>query len=188
MLAAATAALAGLTWLDIHRNRDLLKEAQRQAVAMEDSVTAQREQADTVKRQTDLLWAAAVPTIQPEDVRDVRGERLSLQGQLIVSYASGTIPAREVRAWVGVDAGVLTGGIDLLTGTDMRPLNVVPLVQSRAGSEPPAAWSDWIGASVPNVDARVVMSWRGPAGHVTEHAWERQFSLWRTVEARAEAR
>lgn len=138
----------------------------------------------STQREVDLLWEAAIPYLIPERVEDLRGTTMAdMTGKLTISYAAGTIPARAVKAWVGWQGRVWIGGVDLLTITGNH-IKVLDLVQSRAGSEPPITWNDWLRRQQDGVTFRVVMRWLGPADNVTERAWWLSFGYWQEVPAR----
>jgi hypothetical protein len=124
-------------------------------------------------RQADLLWENAIPHLVPVGL-DVS------YALLLVAYATGTIPARSVKAWVGMDGEVWIGAADLLTATGSnKNLNLAP---SRAGSEPPPDWDDWLRRKPEGVVThRVVMQWTGPGDYVTERAWWLSDELWQEV-------
>jgi hypothetical protein len=131
---------------------------------------------EATQRQTDLLWHSAIPHLIPEDATESR---------LTISYASGTIPARNVRAWVGLNGEVRSGSNYLLAPTGINPLaptgnivKVLDLAKSIAGNEPPAAWADWLTRNQAPVTYRVVMHWSGPGDRVTERAWRLYNGQW----------
>jgi hypothetical protein len=164
-LALATFLLAGLTWWGIRGNRQLIDLEQRQVASLQ--------------RQTDLLWENAVPYLFPQSVHELGGEGLEMTGRLVISYAAGTVPARSITAWVGAEGKVWTGGTDLLTFRDeMRWIN---LGQSRAGSEPPAEWGDWLVKDDQNVSWRVLMRWAGPGDNWIQRAWQFSWEHWSEV-------
>ena len=156
LLALATSVLAGFTWWGVHENKHFIAAA---------------------KRQSDLLWENAVPYIIPESVDQLSGTGLAMRGRLKISYAAGTIPARAVTAWVGSEGRVWVGGHDLLTAIGNN-VKVLDLVQSRAGSEPPMVWNQWLRRQEEGITYRVVMRWSGPGDHVTQRAWWVSIGYW----------
>jgi hypothetical protein len=129
------------------------------------------------KRQADLLWENAVPFLIPENVDGVPTIEINMSGRLKISYAAGTIPARTVKAWVGAGGEVRFGTNDLLTpiGNNVKVLELIP---SRAGSEPPKEWDQWLRRKEDGIPYRVVMRWSGPGDHITERAWWVEHSFW----------
>jgi len=149
LLALGTFALAYFAWRGIVENKKLI---------------------DSTKREADLLWENAIPYLIPENVDGVPTTAIAMIGRLKISYAAGTIPARSVKAWVGANGEVRVGGNDLLTPTG-NSVKVLALVNSRAGSEPPADWDEWLRRKQDGVSYRVLMRWTGPGDHITERAW-----------------
>lgn len=159
-LAGFTFALAGISWWGVRENKKLI---------------------EATKREADLLWENAVPLLIPEAVADLKGTKLGdMSGRLTISYAAGTIPARAVDAWVGSQGRVWVGGMDLLTPTGNN-VKIITLGQSRAGSEPPLAWNEWLRREQDGIGYRVVMRWAGPGDHVTERAWWFSYGLWSEI-------
>ena len=159
LLALATFALAFFAWRGIVENKQMIS---------------------ATKREVDLLWENAIPYVIPESVEGPPTKVSASGGRLTISYAAGTIPARSGVAWVGLDGDVRVGGTGLMTatGNNLKVLGL-DLVQSRAGSEPPAEWNDWLRRNPEGIEtSRVVMRWRGPGDHVTERAWWLSNGLW----------
>jgi hypothetical protein len=161
VLALSTTVLAVVTWRGVHENKHLIQAAQRQA---------------------DVLWANSVPHLLPETVEPYGGGD-ELQN-LTISYAAGTVPARAITAWVGWKGRVWIGGQNLLSVTDNK-VKRIGLVQSRAGSEPPKDWDQWLRQTDDHMIFRVVIRWAGPEDHITERAWqvEREQGYWAEVPA-----
>ena len=159
LLAVATFAVAFFAWRGIVENKALI---------------------EATKREADLLWDSAVPHLLPENVDGV-GDPLGRGGQMKISYATGTIPARAVKIWVGSAAGVRYTTNDLLTPEGNR-VRVLELAESRAGTEPPKEWDEWLRRmSQGTVSFRVVMQWTGPGDHVTTRAWLLARGIWEEV-------
>jgi hypothetical protein len=161
-LALATFGVAGMAWWGVRENKKLIAATQRQA---------------------DILWENAIPYVIPEEVQSLSGTGLNMRGRLKISYAAGTIPARAVTAWVGSEGRVWVGAQSLLSATGNN-VKVIDLVGSRAGSEPPIEWNEWLRRQQDGITYRLVMRWVGPAEHVTERAWWVSYGYWAEVPER----
>jgi hypothetical protein len=164
MLALATFVLAGLTWVGVRENKQLIGLEQKQVASLQ--------------RQTDLLWENAIPHILPGTVEHLTGEGFEMSGELTVYYASGTIPT-SVHAWLGHEGKVWVGAAEILTPTDRD--RVLDMHQSRAGSEPPAEWDHWLRREQENVTHRVLIRWEGPPGNLIQRAWWSEWGSWIVV-------
>jgi len=157
-LALATFVLAFFAWRGIVENKQLIA---------------------ATKREADLLWENAVPLLLPETVNPGWDADFLPRG-LKIWYAAGTIPARAVVAWVGWTGQVWIGRQDLMTLTNN--VKILQLEQSRAGSEPPKDWDQWLRRKPEGVVTyRVMMRWSGPGDHITERAWWVSDDQWEEV-------
>jgi len=161
LLALATAALAGFTWWGVHENRKLI---------------------EATKRQADLLWENAIPVLVPVELDGplTGSGQDDMKGALKISYAAGTVAARGVRAWLGSEGLVWYGFVDVLTVSDR--VNTIRVGHSRAGTEPPKDWDEWL-RNNPNRTLRLVLAWSGPGEHLTVRAWWLGRGRWYEVPA-----
>jgi len=158
LLAVATFMLALFAWRGIVENKRLI---------------------EATKTEADLLWANAVPYLAPDAVNPGWIADVIPRG-LMISYAAGTIPARAVVAWMGWKGEVWVGRHDLMTLTKNK--EILQLERSRAGSEPPQDWDQWLRREPDGlVTYRLVMRWSGPGDHVTERAWWLSNDVWAEV-------